>query len=219
MNKIPATIIVATVVIIASSREAIAQSHNPRFELGSHFTGLTRFDPTDSRAGPLALDSNEFSRALNPGLGGRFTFHITRAIALETEWNLIPAEKEYTGRARQWFYGLKAGKRRESVGVYAKLRPGYMYFTKSYCDGFGLYKGFYTCLGSYKKNPAMDLGMVIEFYRARRSMMRVDIGDTVVHFGHINRYQPELGEANRAIHVAGGTTHSLQVSVGIGIRF
>lgn len=219
MKKGSLLTISSTLLLFLFNQNANAQSDNARFELGAHFTTMSRFDATDPRAGTLALESNEFSHNLNPGIGGRFTFNITRELALETEGTFLPLQSPYTGRASQWFYGLKAGKRTESLGVFAKVRPGYMYLSKSHCDGFGLYEGFYTCLGSYNRNPALDLGVVIELYRSRRSVVRFDIGDTVIHFGNINRYQPELGAANKAIHVAGGTTHSLQVGVGIGIRF
>jgi hypothetical protein len=180
---------------------------------------MSRFDATDPSAGALALESGEFSHNFNPGFGGRFTFNIVRGLALETESTFMPVQSPYTGHAAQWFYGVKAGRRTERLGIFAKLRPGYMYLSKSHCDGFGLFNGNYTCLGSYNKNPALDLGAVIELYRSRRSVLRFDIGDTIVHFGNISRYQPELGAANKAIHVAGGTTHSLQVGVGVGIRF
>ena len=179
-----------------------------------------RFDPTDRRAGALGIESNEFSRRLNLGIGGIVSFNITKNIALETEYNFLPQESPYTGKKAEWFYGVKAGIRKERYGIFCKIRPGYMYLEKSLCDGFGTYEGFYTCLGSYRRNPALDVGGVIEFYPRGRSVVRIDIGDSIVHFGHINRYQPELGPAfNIATHVAGGTTHSLQINFGYGIRF
>ncbi|HEU4388100.1 MAG TPA: hypothetical protein VFV34_09905 [Blastocatellia bacterium] len=209
----------SSVMILFATISAGAQRDYSRFEFGGHFTALGPFDATTSAPADLVLARDEFTNPINAGLGGRFTLNFTSWLALEAEGNVLPRGAEYTGRSRQLFYGMKVGLRKRDFGLFAKARPGYMFFTKSLCDGFGFFNGFYTCLGSYRTNPAFDAGIVVEYYRSKRTFVRLDLGDSIVHFGNINRYQPELGQANHAIKVAGGTTHSTQVSVGLGVRF
>jgi hypothetical protein len=211
-------LLTATAIVLFATILAYAQRSYSRLELGVHFTALGPVDATTPAPDDLVLESNEFTNAFNAGAGGRITLNLTRWLAVETEGNVLPRGAEYTGRASQLFYGLKVGSRGQAIGVFAKVRPGYMFFEKSLCDEFGFYKGFYTCLGSYRKNPAFNAGVIVEYYRGNRTFLRLDLGDTIVHFGNINRYQPELGAANHAIKVAGGTTHTFQLSLGVGIR-
>jgi hypothetical protein len=197
-----------------------AQSDVQRVEIGGHFIMMSKFDAVDRTAGELTEETDEFTLNLNLGLGGRFTVNLTRYLAMETEWNVLPQINEYTGRKSQWFYGAKLGVRKNSYGIFAKARPGYMYMSREYCDDYPVFEGNYKCLGTYKKNPAFDVGGVLEYYPNKRSIVRLDVGDTIVHFNHINRYRPELGpEFNVATQVFGGTTHSLQINLGVGIRF
>jgi hypothetical protein len=212
----------AVMLIFFPPTDTNAQDDNktPRFELGTHFAMMTKFDATHRDAAELTLEPEEFSRNFNLGIGARATFNITRYISLETEWNALPQENEYSGKKSQWFYGLKVGVRKQRFGIFAKARPGYMYFSKDYCDDIPPLRGSYRCLGSLKRNPAIDIGGVLELYTKRQGVVRIDIGDTAVHFNNINRYRQELGPPlNFADQVYGGRTHSLQVNVGIGIKF
>jgi hypothetical protein len=196
------------------------QSEVPRVEIGGHFIMMSKFDALDRTAGELTEEADEFTKSPNVGLGGRFTVNLSRYLAMETEWNALPQTNEYTGRKSQWFYGAKLGVRKNSFGIFAKARPGYMYMSKDFCDGYPPFEENYRCLGTYKKNPAFDIGGVLEFYPRQQTIIRLDVGDTIVHFNHINRYRPELGpDFNVATQVFGGTTHSLQIGIGVGIRF
>jgi hypothetical protein len=95
-----------------------------------------------------------------------------------------------------------------------------MYFSRDYCDDIPPLGGSYRWLGSLKRNPALDIGGALELYTKRQGVVRIDIGDTAVHFNNVNRYRQELGPPlNFADQVYGGRTHSLEVNVGIGIKF
>jgi hypothetical protein len=199
---------------------AQAQSEVRRLEVGGHFIMMGKFDAIDRSAGELTEEVDEFTKNRNLGVGGRFTVNLTRYLAIETEWNALPQINEYTGRKSQWFYGPKLGIRKNSFGIFAKARPGYMYMGRDFCQSYPPFEENYRCLGTYKKNPAIDVGGVLEFYPKSQAIVRMDIGDTIVHFNHINRYRPELGpDFNVATQVFGGTTHSLQVTIGVGYRF
>jgi hypothetical protein len=214
------TIAVLLMFLPLTETSAQDDSKTPRFELGMHFAMMTRFDATRHYAAELTLEPEEFSRRLNLGIGARATFNMNRYISLETEWNALPQDNEYSGKKSQWFYGLKVGVRKQRYGIFAKARPGYMYFSKDYCDDFPPVGRSNYCLGSLKRNPALDIGGVLELYTKRLGVVRIDIGDTAVRFNNVNRYRQELGPPlNFADQVYGGRTHSLQVNVGVGIRF
>ena len=67
---------------------------------------------------------------------------------------------------------------------------------------------------AHDKNFALDLGGVVEFYPAKRAIIRVDAGDTLVH------YQDRVfGTFSNPILVNGGFKSNFQVSVGFGWRF
>src|SRR5438477_5238855 len=96
-----------------SNNNVKAQTEITRFESGFHFTMMSRLDATDHNAGSLGLETEEFSKILNLGIGGRITFNLTRNFALETEYNFLPSKSPYTGNKREWFYGLKSGIRKD----------------------------------------------------------------------------------------------------------
>jgi hypothetical protein len=202
-------------------QDASAQSEakrTPRLEFGTHFTFMSKFDATHDAA-ELTLEPEEFSRSPNLGLGVRATFNLCRFAALETEWNALPQESEYAGRKSQLFYGLKLGIRKSRFGIFAKARPGYLFFSEDYCDDIPPLGRSYRCLGTLKRNPAIDVGGVLELYTKRLGVIRIDIGDTSVHFNEVNRYRQELGPGgNFADQVYGGRTHNLQVSVGFSFK-
>jgi hypothetical protein len=207
--------------LLTAWHEANAQSapRTPRLEFGSHFTMMTRFDATHGDVAELTLEPEEFSRNLNLGVGVRATFNLNRYVGFETEWNALPQDSEYAGRKSQWLYGMKLGIRKAKYGIFAKARPGFMYFSKDYCDGFPDLNGSYRCLGSLSRNPALDLGGVLELYSKGPGVIRIDIGDTAVRFNNVNRYRQELGPPlNFANQVYGGRTHNLQVSIGIAFK-
>jgi hypothetical protein len=214
--------VLSILLLFLGPQDANAQPEvrsTPRLEFGTHFTFMSKFDATHDAA-ELTLEPEEFSRSPNLGLGFRATFNLCRFAALETEWNALPQESEYAGRKSQWFYGLKVGIRKSRFGIFAKARPGYMFFSEDYCDDIPPLGRSYRCLGSLSRNPAIDVGGVLELYTKRLGMIRIDIGDTSVHFNHVNRYRQELGPGrNFADQVYGGRTHNLQVSVGFSLRF
>jgi hypothetical protein len=219
MRKCSIAVLPLLLLLFAKSEvNAQSETRTPRVEFGTHFTFMSKFDATHDAA-ELTLEPEEFSRNPNLGLGIRATFNLCRYVGLETEWNALPQQSEYAGRKSQWFYGLKVGIRKPGFGIFAKARPGYMYFSEDYCDDIPPLGRSYRCLGSLKRNPALDLGGVLELYTKRFGVIRIDIGDTTVHFNHVNRYRQELGPGgNFADQVYGGRTHNLQISVGFSIR-
>lgn len=133
------------------------------------------------------------------GGGLRLTYNLMKYLALEGEMNLYP--RRYFASSRyQGQYGIKTGMRYERFGVFGKVRPGFVN------DGS-------------RNNFSMDLGGVLEFYPARRWIVRFDIGDTLVY--RRSSYLIPIISSNPAyaIGIISGTTHNLQMGAGIGFRF
>src|SRR5947208_13548179 len=103
-------------VVCLSLMSASAQDF-PRYEVGGEFTYL--------RIHPESAIDNRF------GFGTRFTVNLNKSFALDTEWSYTPANKPFPtdyegGSTTEAFAGLKAGKRMDKVGMFFKLRPGFI---------------------------------------------------------------------------------------------
>jgi hypothetical protein len=131
------------------------------------------------------------------GAGGRFTYNLNDYIGLDNEVNFFLPD-EGPAYATQGLFGIKAGKRTKYVGIFAKARPG-----------------FQTNLVVNDREQvrfAMDVGGVAEFYPSRHVVLRLDAGDVIIPFGN-----DVVGPPFRAQRL--GTTHNLQCSLGVSIRF
>jgi hypothetical protein len=103
------------------------------------------------------------------GIGLRVFYHIAPAMALDAEVD------RYTDRTAG-LLGLKTGSRRESFGVFSKVRTGWM-----------------------NSVPMLDLGGVMEYYPSPRTTIRIDVGDTIIFYGPersrgtVHNFQPAIG--------------------------
>jgi hypothetical protein len=206
--------LVCTLVALASSfaTDASAQTASrpapSRLEVGAQ-AGLfnhSRFDRTTA------------------GIGGRLSFDVRRWLAAESEATFFPDEEivvqspgptrglriVYPRKRTEAFFGMKAGVRKDRVGLFAKARPGF-----SHVSGDGV-----ECVGdvcalallirpAYGTEFALDLGGVFEFYPSRRIAARFDLGDTMVW--HNSVAPPCWTESC--------TSHNLSSKMGVGFRF
>jgi hypothetical protein len=137
------------------------------------------------------------------GFGGRITFNATRSIAFEAEVNYFPKDKRGPfegGRKTQALVGLKTGFRSDFAGIFSKLRPGFIRFSRDFLGN-----------EDSKTDFALDIGGVLELYPSGRGVIRFDLGDTIIRFGE--RSLP-TGATFPSF-----TSHNFQFSVGVGIRF
>jgi len=66
------------------------------------------------------LGANDFGAVRSdPGIGARFTYNLNKNVALESSAYFFPHSDEVVG-------GLKAGKRFQTWGIFAKVRPGFV---------------------------------------------------------------------------------------------
>src|SRR5260370_23603531 len=159
------------VFLFAGSERVFAQSETPKFEVGVQFSTI--------RFGEMSITE--------PGFGGRFTYNINKHVAVEAEGNLFPRDPEdyfeslKGGHKTEALFGLKAGTRSRRVGLFLKIRPGLVNYSN-------LFRYPQLCNCSNPPPPklsetdfALDVAGVLEFYTSRRTFIRVDLGDTIVH--------------------------------------
>lgn len=202
-----------------------------RFEAGAHFTSLSLTPINELRIdlffGPSPLTTTA------PGFGGRFTYNVTDYLAVEAETNLLP-QKLYlavgaSGRVTQGQFGIKAGRRFERLGIFGKVRPGFVSFDSSlkqigtipYTLAFN-FAGIQSAIGVFETGRrtffSTDVGGVLELYPTRRVLLRFDAGDTIIRYGE--RSINNIISLRNPISVAPPVTkHNLQLSTGVGFRF
>jgi hypothetical protein len=170
----------------------------PRFELGIAMSGIH------------LSDNNNF------GFGARAVFNLNSLFSLESEGNFFlndASPKGFSGgRAVEGLFGPKIGLRTDSVGIFAKVRPGVISFSNT-IQGITITPTFPTTISIQTgrlTEPALDLGTVIEFYPARHWAWRTDIGDTMI-FYHSSSL---LG-----IRIPGSTRSNFQFNTGLQYRF
>jgi len=222
----------------------IAQSEEPKFEVGAQFSVIGK------GAGGAATDI---------GGGGRLTFNLTKYLALEGELNYFPSAGFDNVRRFQGQFGVKSGLRLDRFGVFGKVRPGFIKTKSRFTTCRPCPPGVFCIQGCFPVDfnyaaaefpagtefPAatefsLDVGGVVEFYPARRITMRFDVGDTIVNRREapilipisfpqappilipisFPQAPPNLSTF-RLFAVPGGNvaTHNLQLSAGIGFRF
>jgi len=210
-------LIASTVLVVLLHSSLTAQSSElPKVELGAEFSTLNRDDFAGAR--------------LEPGAGARFTFNLNKNFALESAGYLFPRRCftcAQNGMITEVVGGVKAGKRFQSWGIFAKARPGIVNFSEGQTDittnGNGSSFPFEFRRRSLT-NFATDLGGVLEFYPSKRIVTRFDAGDTLIHFRRRTTnaivFDPATsGYKLTPFTMPAKTTHNFQFSAGVGFRF
>ena len=214
------TRLLATVIIAAGSMLGTHQAKGqtkpsidlPKYEVSADFTTFT-------------VNGNQ----VELGAGERFTYNINQSFALEAAGYFSPGTcdscpGQVTGRIGEGLFGLKAGKRFSKVGIFAKARPGFMTIGKGYFDLILNSGSFFTIVPHRITPLALDLGGVFEFYPAKKVVLRVDYGDTILRYPQhsfigfsVDPVTFALTPAQRTLPA--NTTHNTQFIVGVGFRF
>jgi hypothetical protein len=197
---------------------AFAQTQDlPKFELAGEFTTLERGSFDNGRT--------------EPGLGGRFTYNLNKTFSLEAAGYFFPKECfscRNNGRVIQAVGGLKAGKRFESWGIFAKARPGIVSFSDGQFSVFPTGPVTPTSVFEIERsrvtNFATDIGAVLEFYPSKRIVTRFDAGDTIIYFTRRTTNNFRFDPLTNSFFIGpvttpARTTHSFQFIASIGFRF
>ena len=250
MNRKGFSIAAAMVLVLIGSRTTNAQSpgvDGHKFEVGGQFSVLNNSVVSEVTATPVVcvttpcptIISFSKSRKTPPGFGGRFGYNVTDSLALEAELNFFPKADSFgqpeafnNGNLIEGLFGVKAGKRFEKLGVFGKARPGFLYASKGDLQPIpgvlcgAIFPPPAGCFETTSKNSfAFDFGGVVEFYPTKRTLIRLDVGDTIVRLAERNVsgiLSPLAGLSPTrlvVVSVPAETTHNLQASAGIGFRF
>ena len=190
-----------------------------KFEVGIQFTSMMREGDGDRN-----------------GLGGRFgydfaTFNGGKYVATaEAELNFLPGDRfvgysgfgigsRRDGRVTQGFFGAKIGRRFDKFGIFGKVRPGFVQYSRGKQSLSGTTQNLQFSQSS-ETNFATDIGGVLEFYPTKRITTRFDAGDTIVRFGRRNTTGFDFfTQQTVPIILPKETKHNFQFSAGIGFRF
>lgn len=159
-----------------------------------------------------------------PGLGGYLSYRVAGFLYLDSAASFLLRDTKTSGphdggRIFEGLVGLKAGIRRERMGLFLKARPGVASYSRALqsitetspppAQAFAF---------GYERSAALllDLGGVVELYPARRNTLRFDLGDTHIYWG-----TRRVTQADGSVSVApgGAYRHSIQFAVGYGWRF
>ena|ERR1043165_882990 len=186
----------------------------PKYEVAAEFTSMGR---------------DNFTGGAEAGLGARFTCNLNKTFSIETAAYHFPRTCftcEHNGTVTEVFGGLKAGKRFEKWGVFAKARPGVVSFSRGEVNALPA-TGPSAFPVEFEENRvnsfAVDAGAVVEFYPSKRIVTRFDAGDTIIHFNRrmFNSVFPDGsgGFTFFPVTLPAKTTHNFQFMASVGFRF
>ena len=143
---------------------AVAQSTKDKIEIGVQTTSLT-----------LVSEFSIFDDT-QIGIGGRVGYNFNRSIAAEAEINFFPQAQfifNAFGNAVQGQFGVKVGKRFEKLGLFGKVRPGFISVDQvlSFPQG-GQVGPIFNFTIERKTFFTIDAGGVLELYPSRRTVVR-----------------------------------------------
>ncbi len=180
-------------------------------------TATGRFDV----AAQLAILSQQrrfLETSTEPGFGGRLGYDLYPHLTLETSLMVFPRSDssfdiQDGGRIVQWLVGIKSEIRDEKFGYFLRLRPGLQGYSRT-LDGFSISSsGDFPY--SWRAHLALDLGGGIEIFTSERTVLRFDVGDTLVFLG--SRDIP--GPGSTPVRVPGEVLNTLEFTTGFGWRF
>lgn len=229
-------VVLLSVFFFASVRVP-AQSTDERFEVGGQFSAfrLSSAKVVSTTTFPCVVPPCPVSatigrgRETDPGFGGRIGFRAGNYVTIEAEVDFFPHDDILQdGRKLEGLFGAKVGKRSKKFGVFGKARPGFLsvsrgdFQPKPNTGCVTIFPPPVGCFDAQRKSGfAFDAGAVVEIYPSSRSIIRFDIGDTIVHFGDRNVavFLNPPSAYTAVVFRPAETTHNLQAGIGFGFRF
>lgn len=210
----------------AVGAHASSKRSRRRFEAGGQVTSLT-FNAPRFFSGDVVIFGENLPFT-ETGFGGRFGFNLSDSVALESEVNYFPTSNGIStalgGRVMQAQFGVKAGHRFRRFGFFGKARPGLVSVSRAFklarTETFTFFgREFQMGVFEFGRRNlfSMDLGGVLEMYPSRRTVLRFDAGDTIIHYG--SRSVPGFAVSMLIVTSPPETRHNFQFSTGLGFRF
>jgi hypothetical protein len=187
-----------------SPRELPEWQTQPRFAVGMHFSESNL---------PMDREGCAKCRRYRPGIGFDFEYRLSRLLYFDSEYALFPGSGAFgeDGRAHKALFGLKAGRRFGSWGLFAQARPGLIHYEKSLVpktqDRFESVTRF-----------AFDLGGTAEYSASKRSLIRFRLGSTFVRYlqDYPDPNQPPVGVLSSDVIATQGNFYA---TTGYLLRF
>lgn len=213
------SLVIIAVFLILISPQTNAQDNGSvkdrKFEVGGDFSTVT------------------FGSGITElGVGGRFTYNLNSHVALEAAGYYFPNNCNFcgrnSGRVSEGLFGVKVGKRFNKWGIFAKVRPGIVSFSKGQFDIVSLTSSTVplSFVTSEKRlnTFALDVGGVLEFYPTKRIITRMDFGLTTNHYGSRTTNSLVFDPVTNTYSLRPSTIPSqnlgtLQLMFGVGYRF
>lgn len=182
-------------------------------------TGNWEFGPLYSNL-TLMRDNPQIGVRNESGFGAYASLHLYKVFFLDGDLLYFPQYASSPGihdggTILQGLFGVKGGIRRNHMGFFGKVRPGFNYYSKSE-TGYTL-DANQTPVFSYSPTSAfvLDLGGIVEFYPTERGTLRIEAGDT-----HIFWSDKSYNANGTPVSYPGGKLrHSIQLAFGYGWRF
>jgi outer membrane protein with beta-barrel domain len=218
--------LVTLAMVLVCTTSKAQDSETPKFEAGVQFTVLNVNQPTPVFNCCVILFPDHSNSYWTSGIGGRLTYNFNKFLAAEATVNYFPDSRIDPvffralpeGKIYQGQFGVKAGKRFDRVGIFAKARPGFVGFTEANQLVNSTPPITFTSFRVEKETYfSMDVGGVVEFYPSRNTVIRIDAGDTIIRYGTFRtagfiQSQPVLERGPQ-------TRHNFQLVTGFGLRF
>jgi len=217
------SLVTLAIVLVCATGKA-QDSEAPKFEAGIQFTLLTVNQPTPAFS--FIIPPGDSDSYWKSGIGGRLTYNFNDSLAAEATVNYFPdarIEPVFSmvlpeGQIYQGQFGVKAGKRSDRVGIFAKARPGFVGFTQVNQLVDSTQPITFTSFRAERETYfSMDVGGVVEFYPSRNTVLRIDAGDTIIRYGTFRTFGFSL--AQPVFERAPETRHNFQLVTGFGFRF
>jgi hypothetical protein len=159
-----------------------------------------------------------------PGIGGFASYNFFPFFDADAAVNFFPRSTKSSGvhdggDIFQGLFGIKGGIRRDRVGIFGKLRPGFNSYSQAITGVSQISAGpppLLKDLFDRSTNFVLDLGGVVELYPTRHTTLRFDLGDTHIYFAT----KSFVSSTGSVISIPGGQRrHSIELSVGYAWRF
>ncbi|MGA7412705.1 MAG: hypothetical protein WBW33_19660 [Bryobacteraceae bacterium] len=140
----------------------------PRYYTGLQFSTMSL---------PQDRENCNSCRSFMNGVGYDFGYRFAKYAYLDTQMNWFPGSGStgQNGSVVEGLFGVKAGYRWHSWGLFAQVRPGFMYYSKALVTGS---ENDYASTTRF----AGDVGGAIEYYAAKHSMLQLSVGTTLIHY-------------------------------------
>ena len=175
------TIILTGLICLAAGERTAATQQYTRQEAGAGIVAVT--------ASPWDADSTG-PRHLFSGPDGRYTWNLSPSLAVEGSVGYVTGYQKIdgtdNGHELLTLGGVKAGWRGRRFGFYGKMEPGIASFTPGLTTlSPATYSGAgpppdFKVVNARRTDFAVDLGGVFEAYPTRRTIIRLDLGATLI---------------------------------------